>query len=187
MRRSIWMALLLMVPVLAVPAAASTFLAMNLGELVAESDAVVTGTVLKVESFRNETGQIVISQAMLQVDETVVGEAPTVVVLRTVGGTVDGYTVVAHGFPEFEVGERVLVFLSHLEDGSSEVVGYRLGEYKILTNRHGDEIAVPTLEPGVALLERDGGVAQRPQAARLEVLKQRIRREGRILIQDQGF
>lgn len=172
---------------LALPAGASTFLAMSPADLVAASDAVVTGSVIKVESFRDTSGRIIVTEAMVEVEETVLGETPTVVVLRTVGGTVDGYTVVAHGFPTFEIGDKMLVFLSHQADGSSEVTGYRLGHYRLLVNRHGDEIAVPTLEPGVQLLTRDGAVAPRPQAMRVDAFKQMIRGEAERLNRAVGF
>lgn len=158
-----------------VPAAASTFMAMSQGELVAQSDAVVVGEVLQVQSFRDETGSFVITEAMVQVQETLTGSADSVVVVRTAGGTVDGYTVVAHGFPQFEEGERVVLFLS--EDGAeaSKVVGYRLGQYRVVTNSRGVEVALPTLEPGVQLLTESGAPAPRPRAMTLDTLREQVR------------
>lgn len=168
-----WAALLVLV--LAAPAGASTFLAMSQDEMVAQSDAVVVGTVLKVESFRDVSGRVILSQAAVRVEETVVGDAPSVVLVETFGGTVDGYTVIAHGFPEFRVDDRLVLFLQNDADGLARVVGYRLGEYRLVRNRAGVDIAVPTLEPGVSLLSADGRPAERPQAVRLETLKSQIR------------
>jgi len=165
----------------AVPVMASTFVAMSPGEMLQQADAVVVGQVLRVESFRDPSGRAIVSQAVIQVEETVTGDSPSVVLVQTFGGTVGSYTVVAHGFPSFTEGERVLVFLAEREDGIAEVVGYRLGQYRVLVNRLGQEIAVPTLEEGVALLRPEGGEAVRPQALPLSTLKTMIRQEaGRL-------
>ena len=182
-----WAALTVLVLASALPAGASTFLAMSPAELTSQSDAVVTGEVIQVESFRDSSGRIIVSQAMIQVDEVVTGEAPTVVMVETFGGTVGDYTVVAHGFPQFDQGDRLLVFLDHQEDGTSRVVGYRLGQYRVILNRLGEEIAVPTLEKNVTLLTPEGAAAERPQAVKLEVFKRQLREQGRLLLQDQGF
>lgn len=167
--------LLVLALVATVPAAASTFLAMSQAELVAQSDAVVVGEVLQVQSFRDETGSFVITEAMVQVDETFTGSADSVVVVRTAGGTVDGYTVMAHGFPQFETGERVVLFLSDDGAQASKVVGYRLGQYRVVTNSRGVEVALPTLEPGIQLLTEGGLPAPRPQALTLDSLREQVR------------
>lgn len=168
-----------------VPATASTFVAMSPGEMIQQADAVVVGEVLRVESFRDSTGRAIVSQATIRVEETVTGESPSVVIVETFGGTVDSYTVVAHGFPTFAEGDRVLVFLDEREDGVAEVVGYRLGQYRVLTNRFGQEIAVPTLEANVTLLRPEGGEAVRPQALPLSTFKTMIQREAQRL--QRGF
>lgn len=167
--------------ILTAPATASTFLAMSPGELIAQSDAVVVGRVLQVESFRDSSGRAIVSQAMIQVEETWLGSSPSVVIVETFGGTVGSYTVVAHGFPSFQEGERLVVFLDQRQDGTTEVVGYRLGQYRVVANRLGQDIAVPTLEKGVTLLTPDGREAMRPQALPLSTLKTMVRSEARRL------
>src|SRR4029078_9100957 len=111
MKRCLSIGLLLLVALATLPAGASTFLAMSQKEMLRQSTAVVEGRVLKVSSFWDVTGRIIQTEALVQVEETVVGEAPTIVVLRTFGGTVDGYRVEAHGFPQFNVNERLLLFV----------------------------------------------------------------------------
>lgn len=175
MKKALWLAVCATVLVAAVPATASTFLAMSQQELVAEADAVVEGTVISVESFRSESGRLILSEATVRVDDSVLGARDGVVVVRTAGGTVDGITVQALGFPEFAAGDRVFVFLREDEAGIASVVGHRLGQYRVLTNRFGHEVAVPTLERGVRLLTADGREAARPQAVKLDVLKEQVR------------
>lgn len=185
--RKIVLSLLAIALLATLPAGASTFLAMSQDELVHQSDAVVVGKVLEVESFRDESGRVIVSEAMIEVEETVVGTAPSIAVVRTLGGTVDGYTVVAHGFPAFEPEDRVVVFLEEQQDGSSRVVGYRLGQYKVITNRHGVDIAVPTLEPGVRLLTATGEAAPRPRPVPLDTLRSQLRQRSQRLHREQGF
>lgn len=177
-------ALAALVLLFAGPAVASTFVAMSPGEMIARSDAVVVGEVIQVESFRDPSGRAIVSQAMIRVEETLTGSSPTVVIVETFGGTVDSYTVVAHGFPTFAEGDRLVVFLDEREDGIAEVVGYRLGQYRVITNRLGQEIAVPTLEKNVNLLRPEGGEAVRPQAMPLSTLKTLVQREAQRLQRD---
>jgi hypothetical protein len=163
----------------AVPAAASTFFAMDQEELVASSNAVVQGRVLDVRSFWNEDHTNIVSEARVEVTDLVAGEAPAVVTVRTFGGEVGSYRVEAHGFPSFNSGEQVLLFLA--ADGDAyRVAGYRQGQYRVRASAKG-KLAVPTLEEGVRLFTRDGKQAPAPQAVQLDDFKNSIR-ERRNLI-----
>lgn len=167
----------------AAPAWSSTFLAMTPRELVAGSDAVVQGEVLQVHSFWSPSGRLILTEAIIRVEERIAGESPSVLVLRTAGGSVEGFTVEAHGFPTFTKGQRLLLFVANGDPG--EVVGYRQGQYRIVRDTAGVEMAVPTVEKEVRLLSRDGRPAPRPVPVRLQELKSQIRAEavraGRIV------
>jgi hypothetical protein len=177
-------AVLLLCLVLAAPAAASTFVKMNMRELLAESAAVVQGEVLSVNSFWNETGMVIVTEALVRVEETVIGDAPTVVRVRTFGGTVGGFTIEAHGFPEFRAGERLLLFVGDEEDGGfARVAGYRQGQYRIGHDRAGAEVAIPTFEADHAvLIGPDGRQSAPPRPYLLEDFKGMVRAQaGRVL------
>lgn len=176
MKRAVWMSVLVLALACVVPVSASTFMAMSRGELVAQSDAIVEGVVLKTSSHWTRSGRLIVTEAHVQVTDLVAGEAPSIVVVRTVGGEVGGYAVEAHGFPKLVAGERVFLFLHDVEGGVSEVTGYRLGQYRVVRDKAGVAIAVPTLEPGVRLLTPDGAEAPRPAAMKLEALKSSVRR-----------
>src|SRR5690349_8921102 len=103
MKRFAWLAVFALV-LAAIPAGASTFVALTRGEMVAQSNAVVEGEVLKINSFWSPSGRLVVTEAMVRVTDTIVGEAPSVVIVKTFGGQVGGYNVEAHGFPRFGVG-----------------------------------------------------------------------------------
>lgn len=177
MKRAVWFSVWVLALACVVPLSASTFMAMSRGELVAQSDSIVEGVVLKTSSYWTPSGRLIVTEALVQVTDVVAGEAPGVVVVRTFGGEVGGYAVEAHGFPKFAQGERVFLFLHNTEDGAVEVTGYRLGQYRVVRDKAGIEMAVPTLEPGVRLLTPDGAAAPRPAAMKLETLKSSIRAE----------
>jgi hypothetical protein len=157
----------------ALPASASTFLAMDQGELVASSQAVVVGEVLQVRAFWNDDATAIVSEAQVRVDETLVGEAPSIVTVRTFGGTVGRLRIEALGFPTFHTGERLVLYLGNVE-GTAEVVGYQQGEYRVAV-RNGVEMAVPAVDHGAHLVHLDGRAAPRPRALALSTLNDQIR------------
>jgi hypothetical protein len=163
----------------AVPLSASTFFKMSPRDLVRDSAAVVQGKVLKVSSFWDSTGRAIVTEAQIQVEEKVFGNAPSVVVVRTFGGTVDGYTVEAHGFPKFRANERLLLYLEAEKDGASRVTGYQQGQFRIVRDQAGAEIAVPATDGNADIIGRDGRAAAPAKAVRLDVLKDSIRNEAR--------
>ena len=178
MKRLVSIGVLLLL-VAALPVGASTFLRMTPQEMVRGSAAVVQGEVLKVSSFWDRTGRIIVSEALVQVHEKILGEAPSVVVVRTFGGTVNGFTVEAHGFPKFRANERVLLYLEPEKDGASRVTGYQQGHFRIVRDKAGVELAVPTLDEGASIITRDGRAAAPAKAVRLDLLKESIRNEAR--------
>lgn len=182
MKRSLLM--LFCAVALAMPAAASTFLEISQEELVAQADAVVQGRVIEVQSFWNKQGTAIVTEAVVEVEETVLGRERSHVRLVTFGGEVDGYVIEAHGFPTFRKGQRLLVFLEpqrKREDGAHRVLGYRQGELEIRQDRQGREIAVPMWEGAerVRILRKDGTEARAPRARALDELKREIRETAR--------
>jgi hypothetical protein len=173
-RTSILWGLVALAAIVAVPASASTFVAMDEHELVAASVAVVEGRVLEVHSFWNADGTAILTEATIQVNDVVAGRAADVVTVRTFGGQVGDHVIEAHGFPTFQQGEQALLFLQNGGHGALRVTGYQLGHYRIRTER-GQRLAVPTMEAGIQLLRKDGTPAPLPRPVELEGLKDVIR------------
>lgn len=164
----------------AMPAAASTFLAMSQEELMTSSAAVVQGQVLEVRSFWNDDHTNIISEARIEVTDLLAGDAPAVVTVRTFGGEVGNYRVEALGFPKFSPGEKAVLYLR--ADGDAfRVAGYAQGFYRIRSTAKG-ELAVPTLGEGVRLFKPDGQLAPAPATVQLDDFKNQIR-ERRNLIE----
>jgi hypothetical protein len=124
---------------------------------------------------------VIVTEALVEVEEVLVGGAPAMITVRTYGGEVAGYRVEAHGFPRFEEGERAVLFLTAAEDGTTRVLGYQLGHYRIGRNRAGVEVAVPSVDAGGSYLTRDGRVAPRPETQELVRFKADVRRVARAL------
>lgn len=163
------------------PLAASTFLALDQSELVAQSDAVVQGTVISTQSFWDAKGIAVVTEAMIQVGDVVTGDAPAIVTVRTFGGEVQGFRVEAHGFPTFEKGQEVLLFLERAADDTIRVAGHQQGLYRIRHNKSGVTVAVPAMDPETRLFRADGTLGPKPKAVSLDNLKSSVRLQAQSL------
>jgi hypothetical protein len=178
MKRAILFGCLALAVVSMLPVDASTFLGMDQRELLANSDAVVVGRVLQVDSFWNAEHTMIVTEAAVEIQETVVGKLrSSVVTIRTYGGQVESYRIEAHGFPTFSVDDRVLVFLGQDNNNPAayRVVGYLQGQYQLVRHADGRTTAVPTLDDGVRLLNANGAAAPRPVSQDLDELKAQLR------------
>lgn len=179
---------------LAPKAQASTFLRVGAEELAAKAEAVVQGRVLEVHSFWNREGTVILTEATIEVEDTVLGPDRSHLRLVTFGGQVGDMVIEAHGFPTFKKGQRLLVFLERArarEDGAHRVLGYKQGQFEIRVDKLGREIAVPTWEGNdVRILKADGTEASVPLPMLLDEFKDRIRagaaRAGRTSAQPQA-
>ena len=166
---------------MAAPASGSTFLHMSRAELAQKASAVVVGNVLSVESYWTKSGRIIVTEAMVEVEDAILGEAPSVVIVRTFGGTVNGYTVEAHGFPTFNKGERLLLYLEkdQADPGATRVLGYQEGQYRVRLDKAGREVAVPTVDGNARLLTAEGKAAPTPRPIPLDELRTEVREYAR--------
>ena len=109
------------------PALASVFIKEDMSSLAHSSEAVVVGRVVAMDSAWNEERTMIFTQVTLQVNRRLQGEAADEVVIRVPGGTVDGFTAVMSGAPEFHMGQHVMTFLARWDDGALMVNGYFQG------------------------------------------------------------
>jgi hypothetical protein len=172
-----WGGTALLLMLIDVPAVASTFLAMDLPELIAESDGVVRGEVLAVHSFWDPQHRVILTDAEIRIDERMLGKVGQVgrtVTVRTFGGEVGGYTVVAHGFPQFTAGDDLVLFLQRAPDTSLRVTGYQLGMFKVVDDGSA-KMVLPTRDGGASLLMPDGKEIQAPVPSELGDFRQELR------------
>jgi hypothetical protein len=140
-RRLLTLVALLLVS--AVPMFASQFVELPFDQVAREAKFVVRANVIDTWSAWDDSGQVIYTYATLRVTRYF-GEAtgPDTLVVREVGGTVDGYTQQAVGFPEIRRGERVVLFLADDEDGVNlRIHAYNQGKF-LVRNRAGEEVLV---------------------------------------------
>jgi hypothetical protein len=156
MRRKLVLGTLLLV--LALPLAASQFIQQPFDAVARESSLIVRGQVLDTYSAWDASREVIYTYATVRVSRYF-GEAtgPDTLVVREVGGTVDGYTQEAIGFPAIRRGEQVVLFLSNWEDSSDyRIHAFNQGKF-LVHERAGKEILVedPVKQGDARLEQRD--------------------------------
>jgi hypothetical protein len=159
-------------------AQATTIVPMRTRDLVASSVGAVRGRVTRIESGADPDNGAIHTYVSIEPDETLFGDLPAgTVVLRELGGRVDGREQWVFGSPEYHVGESVLVFLSLQADGSLRTNSLALGKYDLEDGDDGVR-AVRKLGADVTVLDALSG-APRPggadESVPLPVLRRRVR------------
>jgi hypothetical protein len=127
-------------------------------ELGLQSDAVIRGKVLSVESFWNSSHTKVFTRARIAVDETYKGNPRSTVDLIQLGGVVGNVKVTVHGSPRWETGEEVLLFAEPRKAGDFQVTGFSQGKLKILRDpKTGQAYVRAQVEGGAELLAAPPG------------------------------
>lgn len=122
---------------LSAPAFATTVVKLDLSEVVHQSDRAFLGTVVSVESDWCASESRAYTTVRFRVERGLVGSLPNPEVsLRLLGGVAarpDGEVVrqVVHGMPEFQVGERAIVFSVDDARLYCPVVGWYQGCYRV--------------------------------------------------------
>lgn len=131
------MLLVLAVALCAMPLSASQFLDIPFDQMVRGTTSVVRGTIGPVSASWDADHEVIFSHARVDVSDYLAGDGPSVLMLREVGGTVDGYTQQAIGFPALREGEDVVLLLTVWEDtGEYRIQGYHRGKY-LVNERNG--------------------------------------------------
>ena len=132
-------------------AGATTLVKMDFGQLSKDAEQIVVGTVVGVEGEWDPSLRFIRSNVTLAVEHSLRGAAPEQLVVRTPGGWVGGTGQKAHGAATFEVGERVLVFLTSWEDGTAKVLGYAQGKSGVVRDARGVDRLVGGSGNGLSL------------------------------------
>src|SRR5688500_17554156 len=142
-RRSLSLVALLLI-VSAMPLSAAQFVEQAFDQVARDARYVVRGSVINTWSAWDDTHEVIYTYATVRVSRYF-GEiaGPDTLVVREVGGTVDGYTQEAIGFPAIRRGEQVVLLLSQWDDSADlRIHAYNQGKY--LVQLRGDtEVLVP--------------------------------------------
>ena len=153
--------------ILALPLTASQFIDLPFEQVASESRYIVRGTMGQTWSAWDDAHEVIYTYATVRVHRYF-GEAtgPDTLMIREVGGTVDGYTQEAIGFPAIRSGENVVLLLTQW-DGSADYRIHAFNKGKFLVrSRAGIETLVndPATQGEERLSARErGGI--RAQAA----------------------
>jgi len=131
---------------LAAPAAATIFVDVSERTLTRSADAVVIGTVRRIESVAAPHGGIdtLVTIAVESEHKSRVGREVT---LKQPGGRLGGRLQWIAGSPRFVVGERQLLFLSAHRDGTARTTAFGLGQFTITPHpRTGEPMAERKLD-----------------------------------------
>jgi len=135
--------LLLSVAAPAGPAHATQFVPVSLKQLGMATEAVVRARVVSVESRWSDDGEVIVTYATLEVSRSLRGGlfAGERIVVKELGGSVDGFAVAAIGFPQFNAGDELVVFLGRWDDdGNYRVAEYGQGIFRVKRQKSGDEV-----------------------------------------------
>lgn len=163
------------------PAAGSIVKALELEELVGQSEQIVVGRVVFSESFVRENGNLG-TWHRIQIERDVRGSAPVEgeVIVETLGGRIGDIAMRVEGEPSFSEGERVVVFI---RDGGPYTafrpVGMGQGVMRVRTEAGVD--TVTQTREGMVLMRRNArGYLEKsagalPQKERLDVFLSKVR------------
>jgi hypothetical protein len=161
-------ALLPSVLLLSLAASATTMLRADLPELAQTSDAIVHGTVRRVESRWSGDGRRIVTDVEIQVTEALkgqTGQAGSTVLVTQPGGRVGDIGQRVSGLAAFAPGEEVVVFLERRGKQAFRVSGMVQGKYQVQRTGDGKSaMAVPEPTGDALLLDPD---SRQPTASSL--------------------
>lgn len=155
-------ALMALLCLVAMPAIGATFLEKNFAQLVGDAEQIFVGTVSALESKKLPAGAIVTDVRFSNL-QVIKGEAADIV-LRVLGGEVDGLRLEFPGVPQFQRDTRYVVFAQGNGKDMFPVVGGPAGLFQIAAAQAGGGPIVldwsgMALGPVIAAEVRDSAAA----------------------------
>ena len=145
---------------LAVPLSASQFVDLPFEQVASESRYIVRGTIGQTWSAWDDAHEVIYTYATIRVNRYF-GETtgPDTLLVREVGGTVDGYTMEAIGFPAIRSGEDVVLMLSQWEDSADlRIHAFNQGKYIVSKRGAREVLTADPVKQGEERMVRGGGV-----------------------------
>ncbi len=157
-RRALSLIALLLI-VSAMPLSASQFIDQSFEQVARDATYVVRGSVIDTWSAWDDAHEVIYTYATLRISRYF-GEitGPDTLVVREVGGTVDGYTQEAVGFPAIRRGEQVVLFLAQWDNSADlRIHAYNQGKYLVRMRADRTEVLISDpVKQGEERLPSDG-------------------------------
>lgn len=114
---------------------ATTVLPLDLQKLVDISSSVVVGHVVNVHTEGQLKPRKIETVIQIEVDECLIGPCQPILILRQLGGAYDfrdgRFTQSVPGMPQYEIGERVVLFLEETDTKRLVVTGLAQGKLSV--------------------------------------------------------
>lgn len=146
------------------PAFATVMLKLELPQLVGRADTIFVGKVTKLDSHWTDDHKHIVTDATFAVVQNVRGATVgQPIVVRSLGGTVDGVGMRVFGSPQFQVGQEALLF-TEPRKGHRYVTGMMQGAFPVVRSADG-HARVQRSSAGLTL-------ARRAESGRLETVRE---------------
>src|SRR5436305_73953 len=132
---------------------ATTVIPMSIEELTAAATHVVRGHVIESWSAWDTSHRLIYTYTRFQMDKPLKGTAPSVVLVKQLGGTVGDMTLRVAGVHPWSNGESAVLFLrpSQEQDGTFSVVGLMQGDFRVRRSASGEMLADNGLQASTAM------------------------------------
>ncbi|MGH9528447.1 MAG: hypothetical protein ACRD2S_00845 [Terriglobales bacterium] len=158
---------------------ATTVIPLSVESLTTISSRVIEGRAISAWVQWNPTHTVIFTYTKFQVLRSLKGEAPAVIVVRQLGGTLDGTTEKVAGVRQWKIGEQALLFLrpGEIRDGSLVVTGLMQGNFLIYKGPTGESL-VSNGAPDVSVYKASTSpiTAYSGSAMRLQDMEGRIQK-----------
>lgn len=104
----------------------------RLDELPERADFVIEGKVLQKTARWDARGIMINTHYTIDVQTTILGDAPKTVELSFAGGTAEGKTIVVTDTPTLDVGQTYILFSYKNNKKSVPIVGHHQGIFKVI-------------------------------------------------------
>jgi hypothetical protein len=131
----------------AVPAFATVVVPVDLGDLSRGALAIARGRVVALDARWTDNRRRVETLVTLEAETYLKGELGPLLQFRVPGGRLGRYRSVLVGAPEFEVGQRVVVFLSARGPELPYILGLGQGVFRIAPSGAGLVVTPPVIAP----------------------------------------
>ncbi len=122
------------------PVAATTVIPPTFDQLVDNAREIFVGRVVARESrwVTTRDGPVIMTLVTFRIDDPVKGQLGTQTSLEFLGGTVGEYTMSVAEMPQFNIGDRDMLFVGN-RNAASPLVGFMYGRFRIAYDARGIE------------------------------------------------
>ena len=153
-------AVVVAIVLIVLPSQATQVLHKSLAELGSESQLVVQGRVVDVESHWNDAGTKILTDIHIEVDRSFKGDGADRVTVVQMGGVVDNVRMTVSGALAWSQNEEVVLFLEPSLPQAFRVAGFSQGKFSVERDLSTGRIFVTRPSLGIEIVD-----AKRPDGA----------------------